>query len=285
MNTKGFTLIELIVAIAIMGVLLIIALPQVAKIQSNNKERKYEAYQQSMERAAKLYTDSNEKDLFGYYTSGCSKVTFDDLKKANLLKDIQIKDINCDNSYTYVNVTKANNEYHYTSNLVCKDKSGMIVYGTEQSIGCVTEEDNDAPQIYITPDLDWKNIKDVNNITIKVSDDQDLKPGLGLNKNISVKYQWVKQGSTISNNNWKTINFENSKYQHTVKKVLKTKQLPTESGIYTLYVIPVSVMDVVGTSTTTRVSHEYKFDNTNPTASLSKSGATISISASHSHSG
>ena len=284
-DKRGFTLIEVLVSIAIMGILLIITLPQVNKIRQDNKTKKYETYENSIERAAKLYIDSNSKDLFGYYTSGCYQVSYGELKKANLIKDFSEKDITCDNSYTYVNVTKTNDEYHYMSNLVCKDKSGKLVYGTEQSIGCVTEEDKDAPQISITPDLDWKNVKDVNNITIKVSDDQALKPGLGLNKNISVKYQWVKQGSTINNNNWKTINFGNSKYQHTVKKVLKTKNLPTESGVYTLYVMPVSVMDVVGNSTTTEVFHQYKFDNTNPTANLSKSGDTISISASDSHSG
>lgn len=65
-NRFGFTLTELIVVIAIMGVILILALPQVANIQRANKDSKYETYQKSLETAAKLYVDSNTKDLFGY---------------------------------------------------------------------------------------------------------------------------------------------------------------------------------------------------------------------------
>ena len=41
-NEKGFTLVELIIVIAILGVILILALPQVQKIQSQNKTKKYE---------------------------------------------------------------------------------------------------------------------------------------------------------------------------------------------------------------------------------------------------
>ena len=40
-NRFGFTLTELIVVIAIMGVILILALPQVANIQRANKVVKY----------------------------------------------------------------------------------------------------------------------------------------------------------------------------------------------------------------------------------------------------
>ena len=62
-NSAGFTLIELIVVIAIMGIILILALPLVSKIQEANKDRKFQVYQSSIARGAKLYIDSNAKDL------------------------------------------------------------------------------------------------------------------------------------------------------------------------------------------------------------------------------
>ena len=48
----GFTLVELIVVIAIMGIILILALPMVSRIQSANKNKKYEAYKETIEAAA-----------------------------------------------------------------------------------------------------------------------------------------------------------------------------------------------------------------------------------------
>ena len=76
MNKKGFTLVELIVVIAIMGVILILALPQVGRIRANNRDAKFDAYAQAIERGAKLYVDNYSRDLFGYSDSGCVEVKY-----------------------------------------------------------------------------------------------------------------------------------------------------------------------------------------------------------------
>ena len=46
-NNKGFTLIEVLVAITIMGIITVMALPGVQQLQSRNRERKYEKYGES----------------------------------------------------------------------------------------------------------------------------------------------------------------------------------------------------------------------------------------------
>ena len=84
-NKHGFTLVELIVVIAIMGVILILALPQVSRIQSANKNKKYETYKESLESAAKIYIDNHTKDLFGNNPTGCITIKYSDLKRDNLI--------------------------------------------------------------------------------------------------------------------------------------------------------------------------------------------------------
>ena len=64
MNTKGFTLTELIVTIALIGIISMIAFPAISQLKENNKLEKYKAYEKVMKTGAKLYVDSKKADLF-----------------------------------------------------------------------------------------------------------------------------------------------------------------------------------------------------------------------------
>ena len=124
-DNQGFTLVELIVVIAIMGVI------QISKLQSANKDKKYDAYYSSVESGAKLYMDSQAKDLFGSNSSGCVTVDYSDLKEHNLIKDFGSSDVTCgQNNETYVEVRKVNDNFLYSTSLVCRDSkdSKKIVY-------------------------------------------------------------------------------------------------------------------------------------------------------------
>ncbi len=265
-NKKGFTLIELIVTIAIMGILLIIALPQVSKIKEANKYKKYEVYKSSIERAAKLYTDSNSKDMFGYQNSGCVRIPYSILKKANLIKNFPDNEISCSvDEETYVDVNKANNEFLYKTSMICRKKGKVVYpenYTTTNKDICVNEEDISAPTITVNPDkIDvWTQSKNVE-IKIIVSDN-----GVGLNKNITVKYQWVKKDAPLTTK-WKSMDFANKKGVKKVSKNIPKVNLPQDSGEYYLYITPVSVMDAVANEVdkSSQKFGKYLFDNIAPT--------------------
>lgn len=281
---NGFTLIEVIAAIAIIGIIFVLALPQISKIMENNKKRKYIAYRDAVARGAKLYTDSNYKDMFGYNTSGCTFIEYDELKRANVLKDFQDKEVKCNNlrpvgsntKYeTYVMVTKfSTSEYDYNPRLVCKN-GNEIVYedGSEYNpADCKNEPDNIAPSLVVSPTKfdDWTTSMKANPIQITLKDE-----GIGFKGTTSIKYQWKKENGSLTNS-WKTMNFTSSSLTKEIVKSLGKKNFPTDSGRYYLVIKADSVIDRVGNNPN-RDNFEfgpYLFDNDGPVINVDMKAGT-----------
>ena len=118
-NRKGFTLVELLVAITIVGIIAVIAIPLIRNIQGNQGEQKFNAYKNSIEQSARLYVETYGEDEFGQSESGCIIIPLEELKDKNLAKDIQIADRSCLNENSFVKVDKDGNRYTYTTYLSC----------------------------------------------------------------------------------------------------------------------------------------------------------------------
>lgn len=63
MNRKGFTLVEALLVIAIIGVLLLTLIPSVIIIINKNKEKTFNSTRDSIISAAKMYVAENKYDL------------------------------------------------------------------------------------------------------------------------------------------------------------------------------------------------------------------------------
>ena len=72
MNKKGFTLIEVIMVIAIIAILSLILIPNVMVLIDKNKERSCENMIDNIESAAKMYVNQNKYEL-GFDCSGTVK--------------------------------------------------------------------------------------------------------------------------------------------------------------------------------------------------------------------
>ena len=269
---KGYTLVEMLAAITVMGILLIIAIPSARKILEQNKYRKYEAYKETLKRAAAIYTDSHEKDMFGDYDNGCRRVTYFELKQAQLIRDFQEKGVTCaypSSFSTYVQVTKLKNkEYDYEVCMRCA-KNRKLVYPKAGENSCDTstcelEEDKEAPTIEADTFTWLKSANRPKEIKVTMRDN-----GLGIKKNTVLKYQFVSKNQAPNSSAWKELNMGGYKRTNVLTQTIKKSKLPTSSGDYQLVFKKETVKDAAGNTPSNDVRKEpYQIDDIKPTCSI-----------------
>ena len=116
-NSKGFTLTELLVTIALIGVVSTIAFSAIGNLQSSNQNKKYESFAKVLENAAKLYVDSNSDEI-----NECKKIYYSDLKK--YIKNQYVdKNEKCETSYVIVEKVQAYNSFKYYAYVKCGEKN------------------------------------------------------------------------------------------------------------------------------------------------------------------
>ena len=59
MNKKGFTVVEVLAVMIILGLLMLLVVPSINKLMKNNDENKYKTYERMMEEYAAVYPDKS----------------------------------------------------------------------------------------------------------------------------------------------------------------------------------------------------------------------------------
>lgn len=137
MNRKGFTLVELLVSVVILGVVVGMSFPVIRKIRESNNDMQYEDYAESLINSAKLYVDSYGHDMFGNNPNGCKFVKFSEMYSLGIAKDIEMNNLSCNSNNTFVKVKKVNNKYKFTAYLGCGEANSS---GMPKSISIVYPE-------------------------------------------------------------------------------------------------------------------------------------------------
>ena len=203
-NSKGFTLVELLATIVILGIITGLSFPALRTIKEKSNKTKYETYQKALISSAKLYINSYEEDIFGNNASGCAYVTLDKMKEKQLAKDIGVDDISCDSENTFVKIIKFKGNYIYKAFLGCGEinSEGVIekvniIY--PESSTPYEEDPNlckggDATtniSIYASPNSGELYRKNYN---VRLS----IQSITGINKNSKVYYSWTHDNNPSS---------------------------------------------------------------------------------------
>lgn len=266
-DNKGFTLIEVIVTVTILGIVTTVAFPLLSGLIGTINVIKYEAYNSSIESAAKLYTDSYSADMFGNDVYGCYKILYSVLDSKNLVKDIGDKKSDCSNdSGTYVYVIKMGEHYVYQSSLVCVDSSGRELYNHStitRSTCSSTDIVDSAPKIVLNPNFSLP-VKTIN-VDVKLEGDF----GYGLNQ--KVRYEWLDYSKNPIGES-DVISYKNTPQETETPLLSKTISSPNNlTGIYYLKIIPINVSNYIEQDFNNNEyeSSAYLLDNIAPNVSAS----------------
>ena len=207
-NRNGFTLVELLVVIVILGIVTGLSIPLIRNIQNNNRNREYTTYMDTMKYSAKLYVDSYGEDLFGKKKSGCAIIKYKDLNGKGLLKDIPIDKVSCATDDSFVRVVKLDDKYGYSTAIGCghiNEHNNLVVDTTLSNTGTVISdicnEDATAFMDFQATPRESASIK-YKQRNIKLT----ITSYTGINDNMQVYYGFsYNQDTNVINNDWKKI--------------------------------------------------------------------------------
>lgn len=121
MNQKGFTLVEVLVVIAIIGLITVMVFPAVAQLTKKYEKSSCDYYEDILIEKTKLLMDQKRKDLPELETGGSVTFTYQEINKEFPIASNN--NLDCSNGSS-VTVTKHKNQYQYHVTLSCKDKKG-----------------------------------------------------------------------------------------------------------------------------------------------------------------
>lgn len=130
-NPFGFTMVELLCVIVILGIIIAISIPAIWKLIGNQDLQKYNYHEKMVKSAADLYVDQYKRGLPEEYQ--CFNISYSSLVTNNYLKE---EDVTCKG--TIQATRKSGNNFTYKYYLECKDKKGKVIKKSDPvPDGCV----------------------------------------------------------------------------------------------------------------------------------------------------
>ncbi|MDO4996028.1 MAG: prepilin-type N-terminal cleavage/methylation domain-containing protein [Bacilli bacterium] len=252
-NYKGFTLVEVLVTITVLGIVTLLTLPVISVVTSQLNNKKLESYGEIIESGAKLYTDSKDMDLFGHQKTGCVDVYYTTLVSNKIIEELDFSNQKVIVDKIFVRVRKINNNYSYETFLPTSDDIPSIDFTL-----CDGSISDSGPEISFSPDGNTRyEKKSFTNVKIK-----DL---IGISPNAKISYQWFYMDGTPIGT------AVNKNFKNTIVEELSVK-VDTPDGIngkIKLVVTPVDLSNEGGLiSTETVQSHEFKLDTIAPVVNI-----------------
>ena len=203
-KNKGFTLIELIAVVVMMGLILLIVFPATSRLMRDNEEKEYQTYYDLVEKSIELYSRSRRDDIGGAGVSGC----VDDTTIAELIKENYVKEFESDNDvvckspgdFSDAELAQIDVDPSKYVNVRIENKNGVI--STKFSMIC---KKTDSKKVYFTKLIEKegtcdKYVAEVSNSLIKAISDPTSTTRL--NAQVLSGNNYIVTGDTTNNYVW-----------------------------------------------------------------------------------
>ena len=248
-NYKGFTLVEMLVTITVLGIVTLIAIPVISVVSRQLNSRKLDSYKAIVESGAKIYTDSKDMDLFGYQKIGCVDVYYTTLVSNKVIDELDFSNQDVEVDKIFVRVKKVNDNYYYETFIPSSSELADIDFSF-----CDGSISEGGPQITFTHNGNSKFEKS-SYVNIEIKDI------LGISPNAKISYQWFYTNGTPIGTAVKK-DFKNSVVDSLTLKVDTPSGL---NGNIKLVVTPMDLRNEASLISSDSVqSNEYKLDNIAP---------------------
>ncbi len=151
MKKQGFTLIEVIGVVVIIGLVLMIVFPTLSKLMLNNNTKKFDNYYMMIEEASKVYAGTL-KDKMGPATqNGCAEFTLTDLVSRDYIKEYKDKRTTCSITSTKIRVKNTRGKIETFFKLKCSDQvpsTSDYIKGVDDVANCIAYTKNEANTLY-----------------------------------------------------------------------------------------------------------------------------------------
>lgn len=124
-DRKGFSLIELLAALVIIGLILLIVIPAASRLLTSNDVKEYKNYVTLVEAGAKTYANELKDSLGSSMDKGCTEVTLDELIKKEMVKPFNDKKVTCSGK---VRLNNNKGKLDVSLNLTCIDDKGKETF-------------------------------------------------------------------------------------------------------------------------------------------------------------